>query len=209
MPLNEALIEISKKERDKALADVHGILNISSLSNDTKAQQLGFLDEAIAKTRIKPAYQLAKMQSPGFVADRKFRLQFLIAESFDPQAAADRLVKHFESKMILFGSQRLTKELTLKDLDGGDRKCLEQGMVQRVVSGDHAGRVVVSCWPTRSQEAAMTEKNKVRLCMIFLSILNLRNPKLLHMILTDRQIFATITAQSLLVFSKHDKQRRE
>jgi hypothetical protein len=103
------------------------------------------------------------MQSSDYVTDRRFRLQFLMADSFDPQAAAERLVNYFESKMVSFGPNKLTTELKLDDLDEGDIKCLEIGIVQRVISKDHTGRVVVSCWPTTTnQDPTITINNKVR-----------------------------------------------
>jgi hypothetical protein len=157
-----ALYGLSTEERDQALADVHGIASANSLDNEFIANKLAQLDRAISDTRAKSAYLRAKIQSPEYVSNRRFRLQFLMADSFQHQAAAERLVSYFESKLVLFGPDNLTRDLTLEDLGEGDMKCLEHGVVQRFVGKDHAGRVVVSCWPTTRQEPTMNILNKVR-----------------------------------------------
>eukprot|EP00529_Nitzschia_sp_RCC80_P009908 CAMPEP_0113501294 /NCGR_PEP_ID=MMETSP0014_2-20120614/32868_1 /TAXON_ID=2857 /ORGANISM="Nitzschia sp." /LENGTH=789 /DNA_ID=CAMNT_0000395853 /DNA_START=244 /DNA_END=2613 /DNA_ORIENTATION=- /assembly_acc=CAM_ASM_000159 len=149
--LTGAMYGLATEERDQALADVHGVAAAGGLDNEFIANRLAQLDQAIHDLRTnKSAYLRAKIQSPEYVSDRKFRLQFLLADSFQPVAAAERLVSYFESKLVLFGPDKLTKDLTLQDLDQQDIACLEYGLVQRLVGRDHAGRVVVSCWPSQS-----------------------------------------------------------
>lgn len=159
--LSGALYGFSTEDRDQALADVHGVTSAVALDNEFIASRLAQLDQAISDCRSKSAYLRAKIQNPEYVSNRKFRLQFLIADNFQPPAAAERLVSYFESKLVLFGLEMLTRDLTLDDLGGEDIKSLEHGVVQRLVGKDHAGRAVVSCWPTTQQEPSIRIQNKV------------------------------------------------
>jgi hypothetical protein len=161
--LSGALYGFSTEDRDQALADVHGVISAVAMDNEFIASRLAQLDQAISYCRSKSAYLRAKIQDPEYVSNRKFRLQFLVADNFQPQAAAERLVSYFESKLVLFGPELLTKELTLDDLGGDDIKSLAHGAVQRLLGKDHAGRVVVSCWPTTPQEPSIRMQNKVNI----------------------------------------------
>jgi hypothetical protein len=161
--LSGALYGCSTEDRDQALADVHGVTSAVAMDNEFIANRLAQLDQAISDCRSKSAYLRAKIQDPEYVSNRKFRLQFLMAENFQAQAAAERLVSFFESKLVLFGPEMLTSDLTLDDLGGEDIKGLEHGVVQRLLGKDHAGRVVVSCWPTTLQEPSILIQNKVNI----------------------------------------------
>ncbi|KAG7351261.1 hypothetical protein IV203_010621 [Nitzschia inconspicua] len=160
--LSGALYGFTTEDRDQALADVHGVTSAVAMDNEFIAGRLAHLDQALSDTRSKSAYLRAKIQDPEYVSNREFRLQFLMADNFDPQAAAERLVAFFESKLVLFGPEKLTRDLTLEDLSGDDIKSLEHGVVQRLVGKDHAGRVVVSCWPTTVQESSIHIQNKLK-----------------------------------------------
>jgi hypothetical protein len=160
--LSGALHGVSSEERDQALADVHGVTSASAMDNEFFASRLAQLDQAISDCKSKSAFLRAKIQDPEYVSNRSFRLQFLMADSFQPKAAAERLVSYFESKLVLFGPAKLTHDLALDDLCTEDMKCLQHGVVQRLMGQDHAGRVVVSCWPTTLQEQTVCVQNKVR-----------------------------------------------
>lgn len=178
-----ALNGLSEEERDQVMTDVHGasvgVAAASSSATATTAsvsggvhdrledkeyvaKKLSELDAALSGIRTKPAYLRAKVQSPEYVTNREFRLQFLLADSFQPRPAAERLVAYFESKLALFGTDKLTKDLTLSDLSPAEIDCLELGVVQRLAGTDHAGRAVVSCWPTTTREPSITTENKLK-----------------------------------------------
>merc|ERR1711907_465786 len=172
--LSRALNGISEEERDQIMTDVHGATVASAAATASRsiherledkeyvAKKLSELDAALNAIRTKPAYLRAKVQAPEFVTNREFRLQFLLADSFQPRPAAERLVAYFESKLALFGTDKLTKELTLSDLSPAEINCLELGVVQRLAGTDHAGRAVVSCWPTTTREPSITTENKLK-----------------------------------------------
>ena len=52
------------------------------------------------------SYEIAVKQNPNYVKDSKFRIKFLRAEYFQPRNAANRCVRYFEEKMMLFGQER-------------------------------------------------------------------------------------------------------
>ena len=52
------------------------------------------------------SYEVALKQNPTYVKDCKFRIKFLRAEYFQPRKAANRCVRYFEEKMMLFGPER-------------------------------------------------------------------------------------------------------
>lgn len=163
-----ALEGLTQQERDQVLNDVHGVIKTqydkgqSTQNNEFVAAKLSELDAEIAEIPTKAAYLRAKMTNPGYVLNRTFRLQFLMADSFEPKVAAQRLVAWFETKLVLFGSEKLTKDLTLSDLTPEEIQCLELGVVQRLAGTDHSGRSVVSCWPTTTREPSITTEHKLK-----------------------------------------------
>jgi len=93
----------------------------------------------------KEAYLQALSQNSVYVHDRDFLVRFLRADRYQPKQAAHRLVGFFAYKRELFGTDYLTKEITLDDLyeNEEDRKTLEGGLYQVLPGRDRSGRVVV------------------------------------------------------------------
>jgi len=77
------------------------------------------------------------------VEQREFRLSFLRAERFDTKKAATRMIDYFEEKRRLFGVDKLTSKIQLKDLDAESKYCLESGQLQLLPGRDRAGRAVI------------------------------------------------------------------
>eukprot|EP00531_Pseudo-nitzschia_arenysensis_P000828 CAMPEP_0116147466 /NCGR_PEP_ID=MMETSP0329-20121206/17768_1 /TAXON_ID=697910 /ORGANISM="Pseudo-nitzschia arenysensis, Strain B593" /LENGTH=932 /DNA_ID=CAMNT_0003643393 /DNA_START=121 /DNA_END=2919 /DNA_ORIENTATION=+ len=77
------------------------------------------------------------------VEQREFRLSFLRAERFDTKKAATRMIDYFEEKRRLFGVEKVTSKIQLKDLDNESRYCLESGQLQLLPGRDRAGRAVI------------------------------------------------------------------
>eukprot|EP00581_Thalassiosira_minuscula_P002144 CAMPEP_0183741506 /NCGR_PEP_ID=MMETSP0737-20130205/62279_1 /TAXON_ID=385413 /ORGANISM="Thalassiosira miniscula, Strain CCMP1093" /LENGTH=367 /DNA_ID=CAMNT_0025976853 /DNA_START=284 /DNA_END=1387 /DNA_ORIENTATION=+ len=81
--------------------------------------------------------------SPEYVMNRSFCLKFLRAEQFDARLAAVRMALHFEEKLILFGEEKLTREIMLSDLDKDDIDCLNTGYLQVLKELDFGNRKVI------------------------------------------------------------------
>jgi hypothetical protein len=171
---SRALLNIPHIEREKALADLHCLAPPETDENpEFVANCLVRLDQAICSLRPKSTYLHAKMLSSEYVKNRKFKLQFLRADSFQPGAAAIRLASFFEAKTELFGSEKIVEDIRLRDLDKMDIRCLmESGYVQRLSEKDQAGRAIISCWLMKNQEEqdpiTITIQNKVFTCSSFL-----------------------------------------
>ena len=52
-------------------------------------------------------------------------------------------MKYLESKRFLWGSEKLTKKITLDDFSESNRRCIEHGHTQLLPTRDSAGRAVV------------------------------------------------------------------
>ncbi|KAL3940117.1 MAG: hypothetical protein SGBAC_005278 [Bacillariaceae sp.] len=87
------------------------------------------------------AYQQAQNDNSAYVSNIDFRLMFLRANSFDVKASAEQMIRYFEQKQLLFGKDKLTKDITINDLDSDDKDFLKQGSMQ-VLPNDTAGRQV-------------------------------------------------------------------
>ena len=141
--LTKELNHLSSTEREEVLYDVHGVSNVVEETPEFVARRLEDLNVNICKTRDKAAYDLAEALNKEFVQDRRLRLQFLRSCAFDASWAADRMVRHFEVKQSLFGSDKLAKEITLEDFSKEDIACLESGFGTILPLRDRAGRAVV------------------------------------------------------------------
>ena len=138
------LNEMSLQERQQVFEEIHGAVG-NQLTDETPefiAERLQALHHQIQQIHPKIAYELAEQQNPEYVYDDVFRLTFLRADLFDPSKAARRLTTFFEARLALFGSELLTKNLTLQDLNDDDMEALKSGYFQLLPSRDTTGRVV-------------------------------------------------------------------
>ena len=145
----QAMNSLSMEERRNALHDIHGVADIQEDNPQFIDQKLNELEIELCHipNDHKHAYYTAKAKSPGYVADREFRLLFLRADSFDVKAAAKRLTRHFETKLELFGQDVLGRDVLLSDLNELDMKALKSGFVQWLPHRDRAGRAVMFWTP--------------------------------------------------------------
>jgi hypothetical protein len=157
---SQTLFNLSREEREEALADVHCVAEESDETPEFVLSCLDQLDEAVSQLPLKPAYLRAKMALSEYVNNRRLRLQFLRAEYFQSERAATRLASFFETKMELFGTNKLTGDILLQDLEEKDFGCLESGCTRRP-SRDQGGRPIISlspCLDEREQTIPMTNK---------------------------------------------------
>ena len=154
--LAQELSKLSMEERSQAEYDIHGVAEEVKETPQMISQSLGELQEILSrmihtdessvslppKTTITP-YEKALSQNADFVQDSALRLKFLRAERFQVQGAADRMFRFFALKEELFGTEKLTKEITIQDLDPEDQECLKSGICQILPFPDRAGRLVL------------------------------------------------------------------
>jgi hypothetical protein len=122
------------------------------------------------------------LSAPDYVNDRAFRLKFLRAERLDPQAAAVRMAIHFETKLDIFGEDKLGREIELCDLDENDLHSLNLGYFQVLQSAVESGRRVLffykalsNCYRKRENIVCILGTNFFRhrsfQCLMLFSIL--------------------------------------
>jgi hypothetical protein len=139
----DEMTKLSLQEREKAYEDIHGVSDIKLESPTLIADTLKDLNIELDLIKNKVAYDRAKELSENFVSDKKFRLGFLRAESFNASEAAARMVRYFEEKFELFGPGKLVKHIKLEDLNKEAVTALENGSLQVLTNRDSLGRAVV------------------------------------------------------------------
>jgi lipase chaperone LimK len=147
--LAKAMAAMSVEEREQSIFDVHGVSGVVHEEPSFVRAKLEDMEMELSKlTRgNKEAHMQAEAQNKEHVICRKLRLRFLRAESFNARLAAGRMVRFFEEKKKLFGPDKLTKEIKLRDLDKEDRKFLDRGLFQIVPQRDRAGRRIIIAMP--------------------------------------------------------------
>jgi hypothetical protein len=149
--LAQELNQLSLREREQVFEDIHGVSKIIDEDPDFVDECLLQMDMAFRRLKRRKeetsAYETAFFLAPRFVMDRDFRLMFLRSESFDPNKALDRMVQHFESKLELFGSDKLVKLITQDDLHEVAKDALRIGNVQPLPTKDRSGRKIIFIAP--------------------------------------------------------------
>jgi hypothetical protein len=140
--LAKEMNQLSVKEREKVLEDVHGIARVADEPQEFIETCLALVEKELTNISSKAAYDLASSLSKEYTSSKKRRLMFLRAESYDPYNAASSMVRFFDEKYELFGADKLTKDITLDDLDPDDIITLENGFYQVLPEKDCAGRIV-------------------------------------------------------------------
>jgi hypothetical protein len=157
----QKMSELSMKEREEVYYDIHGVQDV--IDEDTEE---GFVDRKLKEMEAeimkrtsteRNAYDMARTASPSYVANRDFRLRFLRADRFEPKNAALRYVRHYQTKLELFGKEKLGREIVQDDLDPESLDNLYSGMNQVLPRRDNAGRLVW-IWIAASHEQSYTKK---------------------------------------------------
>ena len=161
--LAQELSKLSMADRQEAEFDIHGVAEEVKETPDMIQQQLkamqAYLVNRHSSSRTEATttsdgrfsdsshwscYQKAKQQNPAYVSDPKLLLSFLRAERFQVEAAADRMCSFLELKEKLFGSESISRQITIQDhFDADDQDCLKSGVCQLLPIPDRAGRVVL------------------------------------------------------------------
>ena len=113
--------QLSVTEREDILSDVHCVGN----DNEKVGLQIegnpmlmkGLLQQMEEELQIigkYTAYEMALEQSPQYVRDHQFCVLFLRSEFYVPSKAANRMVRFLEEKLILFGKEKLTKNIYIR-----------------------------------------------------------------------------------------------
>lgn len=139
----DKLNQLSAEERVEALYDLHGVSeNLDDKPEDIaeKLMEMDMILDLVPPTD-KEALLEAFRQNTRYV--ESLRISFLWAESLRPQQAVTRMIRHFEAKRQLFGSDKLGKDLSIHDLSAEEREYFRHGYVQFLPQRDRGGRALM------------------------------------------------------------------
>lgn len=145
------LNKLSIQERDESNYDLHGVSDII-MNEDPEFIRCSIKSMKAELDKVpdnagKEAYQHALEQDAEYVLDEKFLIMFLRAVEFNTKTAAIRFVAFFETKLELFGREKLGRDIRVDDLDEDDINCLESGYAQVLNKRDRAGRAIFMLMP--------------------------------------------------------------
>eukprot|EP00980_Cylindrotheca_fusiformis_P019631 scaffold6821_cov127-Cylindrotheca_fusiformis.AAC.5 len=148
--LAQSMTTLSVKNREAALEEVNGIASSQPEDPDTLELCLQEFNEHLMQLKRGTYYEVAEKMDSDYVRDRDFRIMFLRANRYssngqhryDPKRAAEQMKNFFDTKHLLFGKDKLVKEITLDDLDEDDKRSFQRGSIQVLPVRDTAGRLV-------------------------------------------------------------------
>jgi hypothetical protein len=138
---------LSAEERERVLEDIHGCATNQKETPEFITECLNKFDDEIFKIKKRQAYDRVLFLRPARVKGRDFGLMFLRSVSYNALEAARKIVDFFESKMQLFGEEKLAKTITLEDLDEDDIEALETGSVRYLHRKEQSCRAILFVQP--------------------------------------------------------------
>lgn len=147
-PMNELIISesstLSHEDRHRVLLEVHGF-HPKTCEPDGRIINalLDRIRRQASMVRNRKAYNKALFLNPSYADSPSFLLMFLRSERFNPIKAAQRVVLHFESKLTLFGMDKLARTITHDDLSNDDKLALGTGAIQALPETDRSGRIIL------------------------------------------------------------------
>ena len=142
------LRELPREEREKVWADFCGDQRLTPAqqaaesSSEVLKERLQELDYELSLIRHKPAFEKAQQMAPHYINNQEFRVMFLRSTGFDVKAAANQVVQFLEMKKILFGEDKLGRDIALSDFSESDMDTMTSGGLQFLHARDRAGRRV-------------------------------------------------------------------
>jgi hypothetical protein len=147
------------EDQDQIYRDMYGESEPLEETQEMVQQKLAQLSQLLrARSREEEAraYVLAmeqaqekQQQDPNrinvdsyYVASDDYQIMFLRSTNWDTIEAANKLVRFMQLKLELFGESKLSKRITLEDLDQDDRASLEAGC-GTFCGRDKAGRALI------------------------------------------------------------------
>jgi hypothetical protein len=141
--ISKSYYELAHEERNDSLNDIHGISKLTEETPEMIQDLLNVLDMELARIEEKPAYELAMSICHEYVSNETFRIMFLRSDDYDAKKSACRMVLHFQSKLELFGRDKLTKTITLSDFEDHEIEGFKSGYLQPLLHTDRGGRLVL------------------------------------------------------------------
>jgi hypothetical protein len=136
--------QLPDKEKERVMRDLYGIDNPVDETPQIVRDGLDQMDPLLLQCiQKKTSLQLARDRFPSLFENEAFRMNFLRVDSFNAKRATNRLVRHFEKKLELFGPDKIGKKIALDDLSDDDMDFMRSGGIQVVPVKDRGGRHVM------------------------------------------------------------------
>eukprot|EP00980_Cylindrotheca_fusiformis_P020393 scaffold7414_cov116-Cylindrotheca_fusiformis.AAC.3 len=176
-----AMNSLSSEDREFVLEELNGIAKTHPEDPASLNQFLQEMEQHLMWLKQGTYYEVAEKMDFDYVTDRDFRIMFLRAnryvsngqQRYDPKRAATQMKIFFDTKYMLFGKDKLVKDITLDDLDDDDKHCLQGGHLQVLPIRDRAGRVIVVNFRGGRKFKSVESKLRAR----FYLFMSLRNSK--------------------------------
>lgn len=134
--------KLTKEERAEALNDIHCVGNELEETQEMVERLLEEFDKLVQKAR-NPIYDLAVRQNKAYVEEPSFRLRFLRYNIHDVPRSVRQMMEFLKHKATYFGEDKLTRDITLDDLNDDDMELLFAGLYHIQEEKDQSGRVVL------------------------------------------------------------------
>ncbi|CAJ1932615.1 unnamed protein product [Cylindrotheca closterium] len=142
--LTQAMKHLSFDELQREQEELHGITVVNATKEDGDIEgMLMALEGHLNLLKPGTKFESAELINSSYVSRREFLVMFLSGNRYDPKAAAEQLIRHFDLKFHLFGQSKLTKDITLADLDADDISSLLSGSMQFLKRNDRSNRTIV------------------------------------------------------------------
>jgi hypothetical protein len=169
------LNQLSLQDRNRVMEELHGVESPSSDEQNEEhlEQGLAALATELLLAPLRSAFAEAKHRDADYVTRKEFCVKFLSAESFNAKGAARRMLAFFEYKLELFGREKLTRDIGIRDLldNPNDRIALESGLFQPLVHRDRSGRIVIGKFPKHKfSHLALESKLRVFFYMLMTTL---------------------------------------
>lgn len=160
--LIQGMKDLSFDELQREQEEMHGICNDFKEETDVMNGLISSLEEHLDRIKKGTAYEIAEEINPAYATRRDIFVIFLRGNRYEPKPAAKQMIKYFDLKQELFGTESLGREITTKDLTEEDKVTLMEGSLQIANCKDRAGRIIVFGFPGLRQSKSPKSELRVR-----------------------------------------------
>lgn len=189
--------KLTVQERSEALDDVHCVGEELKETPEMIQQSILEFERAVQQEKT-PIYEMAVQQNRSFVECPSFRLKFLRANMHNVGRAVRQMMTFLRCKSILFGKDKVARDITLNDLNEEDMELLLSGLFHIQESRDQTGRLIV--WIFNNKLVQCKAETLVRTTRILL-LLKTTRLVLMSCYVSSESCFVQHTLQYSLLIS--------
>ncbi|CAJ1932631.1 unnamed protein product [Cylindrotheca closterium] len=154
--LIKGMNDLSFDELQREQEELHGVAAKIDATTDVLLQSL---EEHLNRIKKGTVLESAEAKNPSSVHRRDFKMAFIRGNRNDPKSAAEQMIRYYDLKQKLFGQEKLTRDITLQDLNEEDMESLMAGHVQLGSAPDRSGRSIAWAFPGLRTDASPLRPN--------------------------------------------------